>query len=168
SQPYGGLSVRPGHRARGLIASPPPPRGTRQNWNLSWIWNIRGGSMLAKAGIAVAPETGANCPNELDAVPVSPYVVLLRPSMFAWLNRLNPSRRSRNVRLPTLRRPSTNIETSCVPVPRKADLLTTVPLTTGRSLVAPSPLLSTPVVELTGRADASWVTVPAEIFNGRW
>ena len=37
----------------------------------------------------------------------------------------------------------------------------TAPLMTGRSLFAPSPLLSTPVVALNGRADASCVTVPA-------
>jgi hypothetical protein len=36
-------------------------------------------------------------------------------------------------------------------------------LITGRSLLAPSPLLSMPVVALNGRADASWVTVPAVI-----
>ena len=57
-------------------------------------------------------------------------------------------------------RPSMKAATSCVPVPRNADLSITVPLTTGRSLLAPSPLLSRPVVALKGRADASWVRVP--------
>ena len=59
-----------------------------------------------------------------------------------------------------------NTETSCVPVPRNADLLMTVPLTTGRSLFAPSPLLSMPVVLLNGRADASCVNVPAVMLYG--
>ena len=66
-----------------------------------------------------------------------------------------------------LTRPSTNSETSCVPVPRNADLLMTLPSTTGRSLLAPSPLLSMPVVALNGRADASCVTVPAVMLYGR-
>ena len=52
---------------------------------------------------------------------------------------------------------STNTETSCVPVPRNADFAMTEPLTTGRSLFAPSPLLSMPVVALNGRADANCV-----------
>ena len=53
-------------------------------------------------------------------------------------------------------------------VPRNADLPMTLPLTTGRSLFAPSPLLSTPVVALNGRADASCVTVPAVMLYGNW
>ena len=43
----------------------------------------------------------------------------------------------------------------------------TTPLTTGRSLLAASPLLSMPVVALNGRADASIVTVPAVMLYGR-
>ena len=65
-------------------------------------------------------------------------------------------------------RPSTNTDTSCVPVPRNADLPMTTPSTTGRSLFAPSPLLSTPVTALNGRADASCVTVPAVMLYGSW
>ena len=53
-------------------------------------------------------------------------------------------------------------------VPRNADLPMTLPSTTGRSLFAPSPLLSTPVVALNGRADASCVTVPAVMLYGNW
>ena len=51
-------------------------------------------------------------------------------------------------------------------MPRNADLPMTLPLMTGRSLFAPSPLLSTPVVALNGRADASWVRVPAVMLYG--
>jgi hypothetical protein len=46
-------------------------------------------------------------------------------------------------------------------------LSATWPSITARSLFAPSPLLSTPVVELNGRADASWVTVPAVMSYGK-
>ena len=72
------------------------------------------------------------------------------------------------MRSDSLMRPSTKIATSEVGVPRNADLLMTLPLMTGRSLFAPSPLLSTPVVALNGRADASWVTVPAVMLYGNW
>ena len=51
-------------------------------------------------------------------------------------------------------------------MPRNADLLTTLPSMTGRSLLAPSPLLSMPVTELNGRAEASCVTVPAVRLYG--
>ena len=67
-----------------------------------------------------------------------------------------------------LMRPSTKIATSCVAVPRNADLAMTLPSMTGRSLFAPSPLLSMPVVALNGRADASCVTVPAVMLYGNW
>ena len=50
-------------------------------------------------------------------------------------------------------------------MPRKADLPMTLPLMTGRSLLAPSPLLSTPVVALNGRDDASCVSVPAVMLH---
>ena len=53
-----------------------------------------------------------------------------------------------------------------VGAPRNADLLITAPLITGRSLVAPSPLLSTPVVALNGRAEAIIASVPAVKFHG--
>ena len=36
----------------------------------------------------------------------------------------------------------------------------------GRSLLARSPLLSTPVVELIGRGEANCETVPAVMLNG--
>ena len=66
-----------------------------------------------------------------------------------------------------LTRPSMNIPTSEVAVPRNAELPRTVPLTTGRSLFAPSPLLSTPVVALKGRAEANCARVPAVMWYGR-
>src|SRR5262249_40144762 len=53
-------------------------RFSHQNWKRTWNWNIRGGSMLAKAGMAVVPDSGANWPNVFRTVPVSPYVVLPR------------------------------------------------------------------------------------------
>ena len=65
-----------------------------------------------------------------------------------------------------LMRFSTNIATSEVGVPRNADLEITAPLMTGRSFVAPSPLLSLPVVALNGRADANIPSVPAVKFQG--
>ena len=67
-----------------------------------------------------------------------------------------------------LMRLSMKSPTSEVGVPRNADLPMTLPSTTGRSLFAPSPLLSTPVVALNGRADASCVTVPAVMLYGNW
>ena len=66
-----------------------------------------------------------------------------------------------------LRRQSANRPTSCVPVPRKADFAITLPSTTGRSLLAPSPLLSMPVVALNGRADANCVSVPTVTLYGK-
>src|SRR5215207_1992415 len=87
--------------------------------------------------------------------------------MLPWLKRLKPSGRSRIVRPAGFSRPSTNSETSWVPVPWNADLENTVPAATGRSLLAPSPLLSMPVMELKGRADASCVTVPAVEHESR-
>ena len=67
-----------------------------------------------------------------------------------------------------LMRCSTNSADSDVGVPRNADLPMTLPSTTGRSLLAPSPLLSTPVVALNGRAEAYCVTVPTVMLYGSW
>ena len=72
------------------------------------------------------------------------------------------------MRSEVLMRFSTKIATSEVGVPRNADLPITLPSMTGRSLFAPSPLLSMPVVELNGRADASCVRVPAVKLYGNW
>ena len=71
------------------------------------------------------------------------------------------------VRSEGLMRSSTNIPTSEVGVPRNADFSMTEPLITGRSLFAPSPLLSTPVVALNGRAEANCDNVPAVMWNGK-
>ena len=46
------------------------------------------------------------------------------------------------------------------------DFPITAPFTTGRSLLAPSPLLSTPVVALKGRAEANWLMVPMVSSQG--
>jgi hypothetical protein len=81
---------------------------------------------------------------------------------------LKPSNRINRLLLSeNLNRFSTNVATSEVDVPRNADLLITTPLTTGRSLLMPSPLLSTPVVALNGREDANIDTVPAVMSNGK-
>ena len=61
---------------------------------------------------------------------------------------------------------STKRPTSDVDVPRNADFENTLPLTTGRSLFMPSPLLSMPVVALNGHTDANCVSVPAVMLNG--
>ena len=78
-------------------------------------------------------------------------------------------RRGASVRLiagpsPLLAKAMLMVELALPPAP--TDLLTTAPLMTGRSLFAPSPLLSTPVVALNGRADASCVTEPAVMLYG--
>ena len=70
------------------------------------------------------------------------------------------------MRVPSLMRPSDEDRDILRAVPRNVDLPSTTPSTTGRSLFAPSPLLSTPVVALNGRAEASFVTVPAVMLYG--
>ena len=70
------------------------------------------------------------------------------------------------MRSDSLMRFSTKTATSEVGVPRNADLLMMLPLMRGRSLFAPSPLLSMPVVALNGRADANCVRVPAVKLYG--
>ena len=87
--------------------------------------------------------------------------------MLAWLSRLNASIFRRIDRPPALTRPSRKSPTSCAGVPRNADFAITVPSTTGRSLFAPSPLLSMPVVALNRRADANCISVPAIMLYGR-
>ena len=52
-------------------------------------------------------------------------------------------------------------------VPRKVDCDITGPSTTGRSLFAPSPLLSMPVVALNGRAEASCSTSGSDVVGSR-
>ena len=124
--------------------------------------------MFARLGSALgAVPTLTTWPNVGFTVIVSPYVVCARPRMLPWLKRLKTSTRSTIARPECLMRPSANSATSEVGVPRNADLLIALQSITGRSLFAPSPLLSMPVTALNGRDDANWLTVPAVMLYGR-
>src|SRR5262245_27099056 len=88
--------------------------------------------------------------------------------MLAWLNTLKLSRR--NVTCDLLpgsgNARSTDIATSDTGLPTAVFRPMTTPFRTGRSVIDPSPLLSTPVVTLYGRPDAALATTRNMIRHG--
>ena len=135
-----------------------------QKTNRTCSWNIRGGIDVGEGrdgvrrgadGDELAERRVRRCRVAVDGLPAAEVVAVieeveaLQPEQDACRSRRLDAaldERGRRPRSPCRGTPTCSI---------------TSPLTTGRSLFAPSPLLSMPVVALNGRAEASCVTVPA-------